>query len=122
MSYGEFETGNLNLCEVPLNLSKEQDKEQENIGAFWERELEKCQYVKKRKLQIQKQIDEKVKQEAIRKAEEEKHKDKNEEQEREEMELENEKYIDMLYMTKAKLGMMSQDEVDEILKKRAKKK
>jgi hypothetical protein len=38
------------------------------------------------------------------------------------MELENEKYIDMLYMTKAKLGMMSQDEVDEILKKRAKKK
>jgi hypothetical protein len=122
MSYGEFETGNLNLCEVPLNLSKEQDKEQEIIRAFWEREMEKCQYVKKRKLQIQKQIDEKVKQEAIRRAEEEKHKDKNEEQEREEMELENEKYIDMLYMTKAKLGMMSQDEVDEILKKRAKKK
>lgn len=42
MSYGEFETGNLNLCEVPLNLSKEQDKEAEIIRAFWDREQEKC--------------------------------------------------------------------------------
>lgn len=61
ISYGEFETGNMNLCEVPLNLSKEQDKETEIIRAFWDREMEKCQYVKERKLQIQKQIDERNK-------------------------------------------------------------
>jgi hypothetical protein len=38
------------------------------------------------------------------------------------MDAENEKYIDILLMTKAKLGLMSQDEVEEILKKRNKKK
>lgn len=38
LAYGEFETGNLNLCEVPHNLSKEQDGELKVIKDFWERE------------------------------------------------------------------------------------
>lgn len=49
LAYGEFETGNLNLCEVPINLAKEQDKEREIIGQFWDREYEKCKYVQERK-------------------------------------------------------------------------
>jgi hypothetical protein len=51
MAYGEFETGNLNLCEIPNNLAKEQgSNETEVIRKFWEREYEKCKYVAERKV------------------------------------------------------------------------
>lgn len=49
LAYGEMETGNLNLAEVPSNLAKEQDKEHEVIKKFWDREYEKCVYVAERK-------------------------------------------------------------------------
>jgi hypothetical protein len=38
------------------------------------------------------------------------------------MENENEKYQDILLITKLKLGMVTQEEVDEINKKKGKKK
>lgn len=49
MAYGELEQGTCTLSEVPQNLSKEQDNEHEIIGKFWDREYEKCKYVKERK-------------------------------------------------------------------------
>lgn len=49
LAYGEMDTGNLNLAEVPSNLAKEQDKELEVIKKFWDREYEKCVYVAERK-------------------------------------------------------------------------
>ena len=122
MAYGEFETGNLNLCEVPLNLSKEQDGELKVIKDFWEREYQKCMYVRERKAQIQKDLEERQKQEIIRKINEEKMRDHTAEAELEAMEEANEKYQEVLLLTKAKLGMISQEEVDDLLKKKGKKK
>ena len=123
MAYGEFETGNLNLCEIPNNLAKEQgSNETEVIRKFWEREYEKCKYVAQRKVQIAKDLDDKQKQEIQRKIKEDALKDHTEDQIREEMENENEKYQDILLITKLKLGMVTQEEVDEINKKKGKKK
>ena len=123
MAYGEFETGNLNLCEIPNNLAKEQgSNETEVIRKFWEREYEKCKYVAERKVQIAKDLDDKQKEEIKRKIKEDALKDHTEDQIREEMENENEKYQDILLITKLKLGMVTQEEVDEINKKKGKKK
>lgn len=71
MCYGELQTGNLNLCEVPSNLTTPQKNELEIIQAFWLNEQNKTKYVLERKDQIQAELDEKAKKEAIRKAKEE---------------------------------------------------
>lgn len=106
---------------MPINLSREAGGENKIISQFWDREYEKCKYVQERKAQIQLDFEEKQKAERIRLANEAKD-EPNPEQEKEEMDAENERYMDMLYMTKAKLGMISQEELDEIMKKRGKKK
>lgn len=49
-------------------------------------------------------------------------KEKTEENVREEMEQENDKYEDILLLTKVKIGMMTQEEADEIMKRKGKKK
>lgn len=49
-------------------------------------------------------------------------KDKTEDNVREEMEQENDKYEDILLLTKVRLGMMTQEEADEVLKRKGKKK
>lgn len=121
MCYGELQTGNLNLCEVPSNLSKEQDKEREIIKHFWDREYEKCKYVLERKGQIQAELDEKAKKEAIRKAKEEAMKAVDEETIANEMEAENEKYLEQLLMIKARFNKISAEEFDAIMKAKKKK-
>jgi hypothetical protein len=63
-----------------------------------------------------------MKLEGIRKAKEEATKDLPVDAEKEEFERENEAYLDMFYLTKAKLGMIKEEEFDEIMKKRGKKK
>ena len=49
-------------------------------------------------------------------------KDLSAEQEKEEMDAENEKYMDLLMLTKSKLNQITMEEYDEYMKKRGKKK
>jgi dynein intermediate chain 3, axonemal len=121
MCYGELQTGNLNLCEVPSNLSKASEKEKDIIKTFWETEFKKCKYVKERKGQIQAELEVKAKNEAKRKAEEEKLKSVDEETIANEMEADNEKYLDLLLLTKAKFNKITQEEYDTIMKAKKKK-
>jgi hypothetical protein len=75
MCYGELQTGNLNLCEVPSNLTTPQDtdkkKEKEIIHAFWLNEQNKTKYVQDRKAQIQNELELKAKEEAKKKLKQE---------------------------------------------------
>ena len=49
MAYGDEAEGTLFLYETPANLKNPQDKEVQNIEEFWEREIQKCIYVKDRR-------------------------------------------------------------------------
>jgi len=42
MAYGDEQNGSLYLREVSNNLRNPGENEKENIGAFWDREIEKC--------------------------------------------------------------------------------
>ena len=100
MAYGELNEQNAGSCtltEVPSNLSKPQENEKDIIRRFWEREHEKCDYVRERKATITAEVEEKSKLEAIRKAKEEATKDLPADAEKEEWERENELYLDLFY-------------------------
>lgn len=49
MAYGDENLGTLYLLEVQSNLRKPLEREKENIDAFWNREMEKCEYVTERR-------------------------------------------------------------------------
>ena len=49
MAFGDEADGTLFLYDVPPNLKTPQDIEKANIEAFWNREIEKCEYVKSRR-------------------------------------------------------------------------
>jgi hypothetical protein len=50
MAYGDDTDGTLFLYEVPANLKNKQDREEQVIDAFWQREIEKCNDVKERRV------------------------------------------------------------------------
>jgi len=68
------------------------------------------------------ELEEKQKAEAIRKQKEESLKETQSTAEDEAMEHENEIYLDLLYLTQAKLGLIDDEKLDEINKRRGKKK
>ena len=45
MAYGDDSEGTLFLYEVPSNLRNAQDREEQSIAEYWDKEIEKCQYV-----------------------------------------------------------------------------
>lgn len=45
MAYGDEKDGTLFLWEVPSNLKIPMENEQETIDKFWNREVEKCNFV-----------------------------------------------------------------------------
>lgn len=45
MAFGDEKDGTLFLWEVPSNLKTPLPNEQENIEKFWEREVDKCNFV-----------------------------------------------------------------------------
>ena len=49
MAYGDESDGTLFLYEVPTNLKNPQEKEESVIEEFWQREINKCNYVKDRR-------------------------------------------------------------------------
>ena len=70
MAYGD-EMGQLNLREVPSTMRVIQENEKESIEAFWDREIEKCEYVAQRRVEMRANFEAKQKQEDMRKAKEE---------------------------------------------------
>jgi len=50
MAYGDEQDGTLFLYEVPINLKTPQEKEEQSIEDFWNREINKCNYVKDRRV------------------------------------------------------------------------
>ena len=89
---------------------------------FWNRELEKCEYVKARKEVLRTELEEKQKAEAIRKAKEEAQKDSLGTAEQEAIDRDNEAYLDLFWMTQAKLGLIDDEKLDQVMKARGKKK
>jgi hypothetical protein len=50
MAYGDESDGTLFLYEVPSNLKNPQEREEQVIEEFWQREINKCNYVKDRRV------------------------------------------------------------------------
>lgn len=96
MAYGDEADGTLYLQDVPVNLRQPQENEEQEIKKFWDHEVHKCDYVKERRVRMREQWDEKVKQEAIKQAQEEAKREMGEEVELEKEEKEEAAYQDML--------------------------
>ena len=89
MAYGDEQDGTLFLYEVPKNIRNIQDKEQEIIEEFWDREIKKCNYVKERRVVRKEEYQEQQKIEDIRRAQEEAQKEQQDDVEQQrEMEAE----------------------------------
>ncbi len=71
MAYGDEQDGTLFLYEVPSNLKNPQDKEEQVIEEFWQREINKCNYVKERRVIRKEEYQEQQKIEEIKRAIEE---------------------------------------------------
>lgn len=71
VAYGDEQDGALTLYEVPNNLKNHQENETQIIKEFWDREYQKCCYVKERRVQMKEEYAEKQKQEDLKKALEE---------------------------------------------------
>lgn len=78
MAYGDEQNGSLYLREVSSNLRNPGENEKENIGAFWDREIEKCKYVKDRREKMRNDFDQKQKLEEMKKAKEDQMKENQE--------------------------------------------
>jgi len=50
MACGDDTEGTTTLYEVPSNLKNPQEKEEQLIDDFWRREINKCNYVKERRV------------------------------------------------------------------------
>ena len=55
MAYGDEKDGTLFLWEVPSNLKTPLPNEQENIEIFWNREVDKCNFVVTQREQMKEQ-------------------------------------------------------------------
>lgn len=121
MAFGDKENGTLFLYEVPVNLRAVQENEKENIQKFWDREIEKCQFVleqrerKKEEYTMAKVEDEK------RKALAEAAKEVTEDQlMQKELELEDQ-YQDLLLKYKAEFKLITDEELAALQAKKKKK-
>lgn len=57
MAYGDKGEGTLYLYEVPSNLRNAQDNEKETIQAFFDKEIEKCEFVRTRRVTMREEWD-----------------------------------------------------------------
>lgn len=111
MAYGD-EMGQLNLREVPVTMRVLQENEEETIKAFWDREIEKCEFVAKRRVEMRSDFETRQKAEDIRKAKEEQMRDTMESARAEREQIEEESYQDDLLTMKAKLGLITEEELE----------
>jgi hypothetical protein len=109
MAYGDQTEGTLYLYEVPQNLLVPQEHEVETIDAFWNREIEKCDYVKARRVTMKEDWTETETKKTLAAAAAEAEKDKLEDAEVAVELAEEESYQEMLLQMKVKLGMLNED-------------
>lgn len=113
MAFGDETEGNFHLQEVTATIRVAPQNEEEVIRKFWQNEVVKCNYVKERRVTLREEWDESEKREAIEKAKREALEEQADEIE---LALEDEaerKYQDMLLLTKAKLGFITQEELEK---------
>ena len=97
-----------------MNLRQPQENEVAGIREFWDKEVEKCNYVKARRTTMREQWDQKVKQEEFKKALEEAKREQGEEVEREREEKEEMAYQELRLTMRSKLNMITQDELEAL--------
>jgi len=114
MAYGDQTEGTLYLYEVPHNLAEPLENELQTIDAFWTREVEKCDYVKARRVTMKEEWQENETKKAVAAALAEAEKDKLEDAEVEKELAEEEAYQELLLQMKVKLGLLNEDELDAI--------
>ncbi len=68
MAFGDENDGTLFLYEVPVNLRNMQENEEATMTAIWQREIEKCEFVKTRRVQMKEDYLEVQKEEEKQKA------------------------------------------------------
>ena len=121
MAYGDDTEGNFHLQEVTHNLRQAPSNEEEVIRDFWQREVVKCNWVKERRVTLMEAWMESEKRDAIERAKKEgAAEEQAEELARAQDEEAERKYQDLLVLTKAKLGFISQEELEKIQEERKK--
>jgi len=112
MAYGDKGEGTLYLYEVPNNLRNPQDNEFETIKAFFDKEIEKCEFVRKRRVTMKEEWDLKERQRMIAQAKAEAEKEQAEDAEAERELTDEATYQEFLLATKQKLGLISDEELE----------
>jgi len=114
MAYGDETEGTLFLYEVPPNLSKPFENEEETIANFWEKEIQKSRYVKDRRVTMREDWNEIQKEKDIARAMAEAMNDQAGDAEQEKEMAEEEAYEELLNMQKAKLGLITSEELEKL--------
>jgi len=121
MAYGDETEGTLFLYEVPPNLSKPFENEEETISNFWEKEILKSRYVKERRVTMREDWNEIQKQHDIKRAMDEARREQADDAETEKEMAEEEAYEELLNMQKAKLGLITSEELEKLTAQKKKK-
>ena len=121
MAYGDETEGTLFLYEVPGNLSKPFDNEESHIANFWEKEILKSRYVKERRVTMREDWNEIQKTADIKRAMDEARKEQAEDAETEKEMAEEEAYEELLNLQKAKLGLITSEELEKLNAQKKKK-
>jgi len=100
MAYGDKGEGTLYLYEVPNNLRNAQDNEVETIKAFFDKEIEKCEFIRTRRVTMREEWDTKERQKMIAQAKAEAEKEQAEDAEQEREMAEEAAYQEYLLVTK----------------------
>lgn len=122
LGYGDDYDGNFFLFDVPNNLKKPMDNELNNIKDFWKREIDKCTYVKARREARKLQWQELQRLDEIKKAKDEQEREMARDLEAQQEEESEDSYQNTLMKFKVELGMMTEEEFENIIKEKAKNK
>lgn len=114
MAYGDEADGTLNLQEVAVNLRQPQENEESEIRNFWDNEVVKCNYVKERRVTMREGYMKKVQREELKKALEEAKREEGADVERDKEEKEEIAYEALLLTMKTRLGLISQEKLEEL--------
>ena len=121
LAYGDDSEGTLYLYNVPHNLKQPQDNEEKTIRDFWNKEIEKCNFVRARKVSMREEYQANERAEEIKKAIAEQQKDMLESAEAEREQAEEDAYQDKLLVEKARLGLITDEELEAIRQDKKKK-
>jgi hypothetical protein len=120
LAYGDENEGVMTLAEVPQNLRDVNLGELETISKFFIREVEKCDYVKARRVTMKEEYELNLRTKAIEQAKADAAKEAEMSQEAEQEVAAEEAYQDYLLQTKVKLGLLTEEDLETL--KAAKKK